>query len=372
MSSKRILSIATAVVLSLSACTSDPVAGDFKAPELGEATVEAEAFRVMIRCPVRGGTDGISDFGVRLMSETALKTLSATLESGTLQAEAKALEADTEYRAEIFIGNGAKEITRAVSFRTEAGPQTVEIPDPVFRSYIMDHFDLNGDEVLTVVEAQDIREIEVCTDSIYSLCGIEKMGQLVRLVADGSHWGNGHLWEVDLSGNPKLEYCHLESNRLSTVDLSCNPQLWNFSACVNPLDSIDFSHNPKLTEIGLNGTGMDHLPDMTFLPLRSLHMSELARFMPGDYLRQFPKLYSFNVGGFQGTALDLSGNPEIISIWCENAPNLEVLDFTAFTGPVLEHLHVENCPKLNKVVLRKGTTIQNIDKADHTEIVYTE
>ena len=198
------------------------------------------------------------------------------------------------------------------------------------------------------------------------------MSRLKKLVADGSPWGYGQLQEIDLSGNPLLDYCHIESNQLHTVDLSGNPLLRNFSASVNPLTSIDFSYNLKLTEIGLNGTTLTRIPDMSFLRMGSLHMGGLARYMPGDYLQQFPELYSFNLDNFAGVSLDLSQNPYLNSVWCEKAPNIEEIDLTASTCTIIEHLHIRECPKLLRVLVRAGVTIRNIEKDDHTEIVYIE
>lgn len=356
----------------LAGCGVDPSARDFAAPQLGVVTVEAEAFRVRVACPVSGSTSGVAAYGVRFgKAGNALNEVAATLADGRLVADIKALSADTDYCVEAWITNGAEVLSSGtVRCRTEKGDAVVEVPDPVFRRYLLANFDLNGDGVLTGPEALQILEINVCTDSIYSLQGIEKMGRLTSLTADGSHWGHGHLPEIDLSGNPLLEYCHLESNQLHTVDISHNPMLWNFSACVNPLDSIDFSHNLKLTEIGLNCTDLRYIPEMRFLNLGSLHMAEVARYMEKDYLSHFPDLYSFNIAEFKGKTLDLSKNPYIHSVWCENAPNIEEIDLTHSTYNKLGFLYISGCPNLRRVLLRAGTAIDSLRKDPHTELVY--
>lgn len=356
----------------LSACSTDPAATDFAAPKLGAVTVEAEAFQARISCPVSGSTAGVTSYGFRF-GEGFLSEIPALLVDGVLTATVKGLASETTYQVEAFLGNGAETLTTDnVVFRTEAGEETVTIPDPVFRRYIQQNFDKNDDEVLTLSEALKINEIEVCTDSIYSLRGIEKMSQLRRLTADGSPWGNGNLYEVDLSGNPKLEFCRLESNELHTIDLSGNPLLQNISLNVNPLDSIDFSHNPLIREVGLNGTDLKYLPEMTFLDLTSLHFSYVARFIPADYFRHFPNMNSFNIGHFQGKKFDLTLNPYINNVWCDNAPNIEELDFTSSHQKHFENIHTRNCPKLRRILLRAGTTIGTLEKDNHTEIVYIE
>ena len=151
----------------------------------------------------------------------------------------------------------------------------------MFRRYILANYDTNADEVLTVLEALTVSRIEVCTDSISSLKGIEKMERLQELIATGN-WSHGWLYEIDLSGNPALRCCLLDDNQLRTVDLSANPMLEEFSIGGNPLISIDFSHNPRLWSIGMNNVPLDYLPDMTFLHLESLHFDHVARFIPED------------------------------------------------------------------------------------------
>ncbi len=47
----------------LAACTPDPKAGDFAAPKLGAVTVEAEAFRAWVSCPVSGSLAGALPLG---------------------------------------------------------------------------------------------------------------------------------------------------------------------------------------------------------------------------------------------------------------------------------------------------------------------
>ncbi len=348
-------------------CGDDPVAGDFAAPKLGTIQVEAEAFRAWITCPVSGNLTGVSEYGVRLDSGV-LKTIPASLENGVLKAEIRALSADTDYSVEVYLSNGAETLTGTASFRTEKGPATVDLPDPVFRRYVLAHFDENDDGVLTEPEAMLIREIEVCTDSIQTLQGLEKMTELVRLTADGSEGDRGHLSCIDLSGNPLLEFCNLNDNHIREIDLSRLPNLVELQIASNPLSVIDFSNNPHLCSLFLNNIPFEKLPDMTFLPLTSLHIDHTARFFTVDYLRIFPLLVGLNMSYYEGQGIDLSGNGQLRALWAGGCPNLEELDLTA--SPQLMLLYVGDCPKLRRVLVRAGTIIEELEKDAHTEIVY--
>ena len=359
------------ILVLLAACGTDPVAGDFKAPVLGTVRVEAEAFRARISCPVSGPLGGVSRCGFRLEGSLQ-KEIPATIEDGKLLAEVKGLAADSEYRVEAYLTNGEAVLTaEAVSFRTDAGPETVDIPDPVFRRYILANYDTNADEVLTVLEALTVSRIEVCTDSISSLRGIEKMERLQELIAQGN-WSHGWLHEIDLSGNPLLRCCKLDDNQLHTVDLSANPLLEEFTIGDNPLLSIDFSHNPRLWSIGMNNVPLDYLPDMTFLPLESLHFDHVARFIPEDYFRHFPKMGGCNIGLYEGRHIDFSQCTQLNSVWCYGSPNLEELDLTASTCTVFDWIQAGDCPRLRHIYLRKGSTVNHLWKDDHTEIVYVK
>ena len=363
----------------LAGCGTDPSASDFTAPKLGTVTIEAEAFRVRMSCPVNGSVAGVTTYGFRFGeagagiagNPGALWVLPATLEDGWLKAEVKALRSDTDYHVEAFVGNGTETLTtQTVAFRTEAGPEIVDIPDPVFRRYLLANFDENGDEVLTVPEALSIHEIMVCTDSITSLKGIEKMSHLIRLEALGSDGYRGKLTQIDLSGNPLLECLNVNDNFISNLDLSAVTYLKEVCFATNPLSSIDFSANPLIIRIYMNNIPLETLPDMMSLPLESLHFDHVARLIPEDYFRNFPGLHDLNMSFYEGRRINLSCNTRLDALWAYCCPNLEEIDLTATA--LLKRLYVGECPKLRRVLVRAGTEFEELEKDGHTEIIYVE
>ncbi len=258
----------------------------------------------------------------------------------------------------------------AEAFRTEAGPETVDIPDPVFRRYILEHFDENGDDVLTVQEALNIHEIKVCTDSITSLKGIEKMSQIIRLDALGSDGYRGKLTQIDLSGNPLLEGLNVNDNFISDLDLSSVPYLKEVCFATNPITSIDYSANPRISSIYMNNIPLETLPDMTSLHLESLHFDHVARLIPEDYFRNFPRLRGLNMGFYEGKHIDLSCNTQLDALWAYGCTDLEEIDLTATES--LKILYIGACPKLRRVLVRAGTEFEELEKDGHTEIIYVE
>jgi hypothetical protein len=365
----RYISLFLALVLLVS-CTPDPESSDYLAPKLGVVTVEAEAFRVQISCPVSGSLMGVTVYGIRF-GKDILREIPCTLADGQLSATVKGLNAETIYHVEAFLGNGAETLSsETISFRTEAGPETVDIPDPVFRRYLLANFDENGDEVLTVPEALSIHEIKVCTDSITSLKGIEKMSHLIRLEALGSDGYRGKLTQIDLSGNPLLEGLNVNDNFISNLDLSAVTYLKEVCFATNPLSSIDFSANPLIIRIYMNNIPLETLPDMMSLPLESLHFDHVARLIPEDYFRNFPGLHDLNMSFYEGRRINLSCNTQLDALWASCCPNLEEIDLTATA--LLKRLYVGECPKLHRVLVRAGTEFEELEKDGHTEIIYVE
>ena len=111
---------------------------------------------------------------------------------------------------------------------------------------------------------------------------------------------------------------------------------------------------------------------MTFLDLESLHFDHVARFIPEDFFRNFPKMGGCNIGSFQGSHIDFSQCTQLNSVWCYDSPNLEELDLTASNCTEHDWICAQSCPKLRYIYLRKGHTINHLEKDPHTEIIYID
>lgn len=100
----------------------------------------------------------------------------------------------------------------------------IPIPDAHFRKYLVDRFDRNGDNRISVSEAAAITRIDVCTDDIQTVAGIEFFDNLTQLRCAGSYGASGNLplgrlVELDVSENLSL----------NVLDCTANPaltQIW--------------------------------------------------------------------------------------------------------------------------------------------------
>ena len=93
----------------------------------------------------------------------------------------------------------------------------VPIPDAHFRKYLVDIYDIDEDDQISGAESAAITRIDVCTDEIETLAGIEFLDHLSWLNCSGSSNGLlalGRLVELDVSHNP-----------LTFLDCTANPCL---------------------------------------------------------------------------------------------------------------------------------------------------
>ena len=104
----------------------------------------------------------------------------------------------------------------------------VPIPDAHFRKFLVDRFDQDGDDQISGSEAVGITRIDVSSDEIETLSGIEFFDHLTWLNCSGSHEGLlalGRLRELDVSWNP-LTYLNCRYNPcLSEIWLKTGQQI---------------------------------------------------------------------------------------------------------------------------------------------------
>lgn len=217
----------------------------------------------------------------------------------------------------------------------------IDIPDPYFKRYLLDNFDANGDGILSELEGLIIRKIDVVTDKISSMRGIEYLKNLDSLIcrgADVSEYDNvGHpglLDSLDVSGNRKLRYLACDKNMLRSLNISDNPFLEEVLCSYNLLESIDLSAVPRLMLLRMWVNNVGSL-DFSNTPL--LHTLECgSNPITSIDVSKCPRLGVLNVGDLRIKELDLSGNPklgwlgiygtDITTIDLSNNPNLDCLN----------------------------------------------
>lgn len=224
----------------------------------------------------------------------------------------------------------------------------VSIPDAQFRAWILSRYDQDGDGQLSTTEATRIGEIEINTDNISTLAGIEAFPSLVKLSASGTrilNAGMGLLTGLDLSGNPRLEHLYVPHNRISTIDLSPTPGLVQCEVCVNELTSLDVS---MLKAVTLLSCALNQLTRMDFRGLHALDELHCDDNPLTEILLDNKILRYIDCSHTDVTTLDFS-----------RCPKLNIAD-------------CQGCPNLTTIYLAKGQVLGTLRKDDAVKIVYKD
>lgn len=271
----------------------------------------------------------------------------------------------------------------------------VVFKDDNFKAYCVENFDTDKDGKISIDEALAVTKIDVNTEHITSLNGIEYFENITELICKGpGRDTRGGLTTIDLTRNIKLVKLNCSYNLLSSVDVSNNAELTSLSLIYNRLKSLDVSKNVALIGLGCSGNQLSSIDvsNNTELidfacshnELLTLDVSKNAAlvrlYCPSNRLTSLEiknktKLDEIDCSSNQLTSLDVSNNTALSVLWCDSNL-LTVLDVSSCsalyqlecTDNQLTSLDVSNnykfnvlkCtgnPNLSELWLRDGQTI---------------
>ena len=342
--SERIFSQYTWAILIwlfFSACTGKE-GGRFRAPEFVSAQVEVKGASATFTCML--SSDRVEECGI-LLDENVIE---GVLEGSSFTAMANGLEIGKEHIWSAFARAGGSEI-RSEKKTFEVPDGAIPIPDPAFKAWLAERYDINRDGEISLKEAQTIWRINLCTDElgVKSVKGIEYMPELIELTCWGNWVGN-----FDLSGHPyyyrsksyRWDNCIGPIGTLESLDISGNPklqvlQIWNNSALGDLQGSLDLSYNPLLERVNLNMTYLS-IPDVSPLcsQLTELRLSHLRGAIP-DFTTM-PRLKVVDMD------FEQTGRREPMDF--SHCPDLEKLT-VSYTAISLSDLSLN--PKLNELII---------------------
>ena len=114
------------------------------------------------------------------------------------------------------------------------------LPDAAFRKYLK-KFDTNNDDILAPAERYAVKEINVASENISNLFGIQFFPNLRKLVCYSNQ-----LTELDVSKNTVLEYLDCSNNQLTSLDVRQNTKLDVLWCYQNQLTELDVRQNAAL------------------------------------------------------------------------------------------------------------------------------
>lgn len=168
--------------------------------------------------------------------------------------------------------------------------RVINFPDKVFKKYLIENFDKDGDGEISLTEALTITKVLCSQKGIKSIAGIEYLSNLEILDCS-----RNEIKQIDISKNRKLKhlscYCNsiynlnIEENTFLTslycgncdidaLDCSRNKDLEILSCGFNPLKEIDLWENKKLTLLRVRRCQLEELELRSLKALQTLDCSE--------------------------------------------------------------------------------------------------
>lgn len=292
----------------------------------------------------------------------------------------------------------------------------VPFKDANFKAYCVENFDTDGDGKISFEEAEAITRIEVNTENIKSLKGIEHMPNLIILycspdwtharfssetrkwILSSSYGGEeviGLLTSLDLSNNPKLETLNCVGNQLTQIDIHNNKQLTTFLCYFNSLTNLDVSNNTNLSYISCEGNQLAKLDVSNLTSLRSFNCGynqltslDVSNNNNLEYLTctdnlltsldlgNRTKLVYLNCPRNQLTSLDVSNNLYLENVDCKNnlltsldlSNNTELVSLD-FRSNQLTNINLSNNTELASLYFQ-GNLLTSIDLSNNTKLKY--
>ena len=228
-------------------------------------------------------------------------------------------------------------------------------PDDVFRSYLTENFDLDGNGVLDEDEILAVDSINVrnhfsnpMSGDIYTLDMIDRFENLRYLDCYGHQ-----IKKLDLSQNKALVYLDCGNNPLASLNVSGCLSLRNLYCVSSNLKELDLSKNAALVHLEITG-------DIGSLDLKECELLEsLYCVCPVTSLdvRSCTVLKHMSVASDELTSLDVSDLTNLTNLqcaFCEQLTSLDVSGCTALTdlschGNQLASLDVSGCTALESL-----------------------
>ena len=182
-----------------------------------------------------------------------------------------------------------------------------------------------NDDYVTTANIENVTTLDVHSQNISNLTGIEDFVSLTNLSAS-----NNHLSNVDISNLTALTTLNLSNNQLTGIDVSHNTGLNNLQLQSNQLTSIDVSHNTGLLILNISNNNLSSLDISSVVGLGSLICNHNAivsldvsaqsslTYFSGSY-NQLTDLDIKNGNNVNMSHFDANNNPNLTCIQVDDA-----------------------------------------------------
>ena len=282
----------------------------------------------------------------------------------------------------------------------------INFPDAVFREYIKNNFDTDGNGVLSRDESNNITSIDVShNQNITSIVGIEHFFNLTHLNCGGTgitsldvskntalielNCGGTRITNLDVSKNIALTDLYCSFSRIISLDVTNNIALERLECSATDITSLDVSKNIALVSLDVysNSLAWLHIGDNSSLnspwleDLRAIHLGEIYNTF--NIREIFPGIDPNRIQSINGASLDKTtgivsgytdGTPITYTYDCGTADNgTVILDVTLEFTKQKEQSTIIIHDNLNKVYDGKAVVDPtNVEKIGSTEAVTFE
>lgn len=284
-----------------------------------------------------------------------------------------------------MVFSGFAGLGTAKAATAEIAINATNFPDPVFRKYIKENKDLDGNGKLNDYEIQMAWDITLEDNSgVKSIKGVEYFSNLLHLVISGNpiesvdiskntklkEFYAGELSSVDVSKNTALEM--LSVFGLKEVNVSNNKELRSLEICGTTVKTLDLSKNTKLTYLNANScenlasvkvpAGIEDLY-LGWCPIASLDVSG------------FTNLKDLGINDTGITSINLSKNKALEGLWIDSTA-IESIDLSNNTnlkmlwafGSSLKSLNLSKNTALEVLDITSCRDLKNVDVSNNTKI----
>lgn len=159
----------------------------------------------------------------------------------------------------------------------EVDVNIANFPDPIFRQYVANNFDLDKNQKLSKNEIQQAISINVPNMGISTIKGIEYLTAVTKLDCS-----ENVIEELDISKNTVLKDLNCSWNRLTSLDVTKNTQLEvlycvGTGTCITSniwkIYTLDVSNNIRLKELNCCNCGLTSLDVSKNIALTTINCS---------------------------------------------------------------------------------------------------
>jgi len=266
-----------------------------------------------------------------------------------------------------YSNTGSIEINRSM-FKTLTGKDqglkwenrndNIVFEDENFKNWCVNNFDKNSDGEINYEEALRPTEMEICTDSITSIEGINYFKNLKTLSIYGSGGigkaGNSYYYSGSSKGLKEPENDGINvKGQLSNIDLSELNNLDSLSITCNPIVSLNIDKIPQLKKLHLAILALKYLNLSKNFELTSLAFESLPFLSDIDLSKNTALTYLSCISNSIGK-IDISNNTALNYFACNNNP-LTSIDVSKNTA--LNTLMCSN-NQLTSIDVSKNTALE--------------